>query len=413
MAFSIFGFTFGQNKSRAEHPYRGFAFETNRNKKVLDKNFYDWYKENPFVFNAVEERGKAIGNAKFYYLKNGERTENEVTKRLNSPNKYQSQQDFLRQDIALMSIFGTGYYYINKLLPSSSIDKSEIYNLNAEELIFTDERDNILQADIVYNEIIFTPKQVKIWLYNKVTDKKTLLNKENLLPFFDTSTFTNPYFSQSRLESLQYIVSNSQAALESQNTFLSNPGGIGMIVSRKKSEVLGSIPLTEEERSDIERSTQNDYGTLSHQKNIQIVGHDVDYVSTIPKVADLKLNDTLVQMGLVIFGAFGLPKECFTALADGSTFENQKEAYKRYLQSDAQNIIDNRVNSLNTYFGYNGEDKIIASFDHLPIMQSVLNEKITTFKLMQETIKLGVENSTITANEAKQMTDSLKLKLGL
>ena len=65
---------------------------------------------------------------------------------------------------------------------------------------------------------------------------------------------------------------------------------------------------------------------------------------------------------------FGLPKEAFTALVAGSTFENQKEAYKAFIESEAQNLIDDRTNSLNKYLGYT-DGKIIGSYSHLAVMQ--------------------------------------------
>ena len=82
----------------------------------------------------------------------------------------------------------------------------------------------------------------------------------------------------------------------------------------------------------------------------------------------MKLNDTLINAGLTIFGLFGLPKEAFSALASGSTFENQKEAYKAFIEGEVQNLVNDRTNSLNKYLGLtNG--KIVGSFAHLAVMQ--------------------------------------------
>ena len=40
---------------------------TQRNKKLLKKDFIQWYKTNPFVFWAIQERAKAVSNVKFYF----------------------------------------------------------------------------------------------------------------------------------------------------------------------------------------------------------------------------------------------------------------------------------------------------------------------------------------------------------
>jgi len=343
---------------------------TQRNKKLLKKDFVEWYKTNPFVFWAIQERAKAVSNVKFYFKENGELSQNEITEKLNHPNKYQSQQNFLIQDLTFQSIFGTSYWYVNKLIDSRGFadPTTDILNISADKLIFLNKQGQLYDGDYIAEMIKKDPDQIIVkYIVDEVTREVKELNVAELLPYFDTSTFTNPYFSQSRLESLQYIVSNSQAALEAQNTFLSNPGGIGAWVSRKK-DAIGSAMLTERERKEMEQGQQNDYGTLSGQRNIQIIGTDVDYISTIPKVSDLKLNDTLVNAGLTIFGLFGLPKEAFSALASGSTFENQKEAYKAFIESEAQNLIDDRTNSLNKYLGYT-DGKIVGTFSHLAVMQ--------------------------------------------
>ena len=343
---------------------------TQRNKKLLKKDFIQWYKTNPFVFWAIQERAKAVSNVKFYFEQNGELSQNDVTRKLNNPNKYQSQQNFLIQDLTFQSIFGTSYWFVNKLIDSRGFadDTTDILNISADKLIFLNDKGQMYDGDYIAEMIQKQPEQIVVkYIVDEVTREVKTIDVNQLLPFFDTSIFTNPYFSQSRLESLQYVVSNCQAALEAQNTFLSNPGGIGAWVSRKR-DAVGSVMLTEKERKELEEAQQLDYGVLSGQRNIQIIGTDVDYVSTIPKVSDLKLNDTLVNAGLTIFGLFGLPKEAFSALASGSTFENQKEAYKAFIESEAQNLIDDRTNSLNKYLGYT-DGKIIGSYSHLAVMQ--------------------------------------------
>lgn len=377
---------FGRNK--VEQPYRGFYKEQTLNRKLLKKDFFKWYKDNPFVFWAIQERAKAVSNVKFFYEKDGELTENEITDKLNNPNQYQSQQNFLIQDVTYQSVWGTGYWYLSKLLESREFTdpKTNLINLASDKIVFTDSRGKVYDGDYVADLLMRKDETIKAsYVYD---DSNVIpLEIENLLPFFDTSTFTNPYYSQSRLESLHYVVSNSQAALEANNTFLSNPGGIGAWVSRKKDSTMGSAMLLETERKDVERAIQDDYGVLTGQNNIQVIGTDVDYVSTIPKISDLKLNDTLVSMGLTIFGLFGLPKEAFTALMNGATFENQKEAYKGFIESEATNLVNDRVNSLNKYLGLGNDGKIVGSYAHLAVMQEDEAERAKVDKTNSETLE--------------------------
>lgn len=382
---------FGRKK--VEQPYAGFYKPQALDKKLLKEDFLMWYKKNPFVFWAIQERAKAVSNVKFLIDKDGELIENDITAKLNNPNAYQSQQNFLIQDLTYQSIWGTGYWYVNKLLNSREFvdDKTNILNLSADKLIFVGPDGKPYDGDYVA-DLIRRDKEKGIDTIRckyVVSDTDVLdIDIENLLPFFDTSTFTNPYYSESRLKALHYVVSNSQAALESNNTFLSNPGGIGAWVSRKKDATFGTAMLTDKERKEMETAQQMDYGSLGGQRNIQIIGTDVDYISTIPKIADLKLNDTLVSMGLTIFGLFGLPKEAFTALMNGATFENQREAYKNFIESEAKNLVDDRVNSLNKNLGLTEQTgKLVGSYSHLAVMQEDEELKSKVHKTNAETLE--------------------------
>ena len=40
---------------------------TQRNNKLLKKDFVEWYKTNPFVFWAIQERAKAVSNVKLLH----------------------------------------------------------------------------------------------------------------------------------------------------------------------------------------------------------------------------------------------------------------------------------------------------------------------------------------------------------
>jgi hypothetical protein len=378
---------FGYNRYTPEqtmHPNDAYFLEHLKgNTKILPYNPFQWYKENPFVFSAINERAKAVSNAKFYIeTEEGELIENALTEKLNSPNQYQSKQDFLKQFTTYLSIWGTGYLYQNKLRPSKAVGEFDIINIETDKVDFTALKD----IDFTINQLKFVKTEPKI--YYKGNNESVLLNNNYLLPIFDSTTFTNPYYSESRLKALQLPVSNIMSALQSQNTFLSSPGGIGMVVKRAK-EGMNPV-LTTEERDTMERDLQNSYGSLSHHKQFNIVGVDVDFISTMPDVKKLELNATLVQSALSIYGAFDLPKEILTALMTGSTFENQREAYKRMMQTSIQELADNIVNTLDVAIP-SSEGKLIATFDHMPVMQEDEKMKAEVSKIESDTTKQNKE----------------------
>ena len=360
--------------------------------KVLSENHFEWYKTNPFVFTAINERAKAVANAKFYIkTKDGEFIENELTRKLNKPNPYLSRNEFLMQLMTYKGIWGTGYLYLNKLRASSQPNETDFLNLPTNQIEFNNELALQAKIDYIWDMLTFKKEDsLSIYYCSIDTLEKKLLDKNNLLPFFDSPIFTNPYYSESKLKSQRYVVSNIQAALESQNTFLSTPGGMGMLMPDGKDDSGVYIPLQPEEKNEVEKQLQQDYGSLTGQNNMRLVNAPVKYVETMVDVSKLKITESLTQNALILFGAFGLPKELLTAMLQGSTFENQKIAYKNYIQSTAQTEVDSIANSLNIAMP-SSEGELVAKFDHLPIMQEnekeradVENKKAVTMKVEKE-----------------------------
>jgi HK97 family phage portal protein len=391
----FWGNLFGNNQIIEQPPLKQgvyFFGEIGGKSKVLNENFLEWYKTNPFVFTAINERSKAVANAKFYIkTKDGEFIENDLTRKLNKPNPYLSKNEFLMQLMTYKGIWGTGYLYLNKLRASSQPNETDFLNLPTNQIQFNN--DMALQANIDYIWRLLTFNQednLQIYYCSLDALEKKQLDKNNLLPFFDSPIFTNPYYSESRLKSQRYVVSNIQAALESQNTFLSTPGGIGMIMPDNKDALGVGQPLRDEEKEEVERQIQQDYGSLTGQRNLRLINSPVKYQETMVDVSKLKITESLTQNALILFGAFGLPKELLTAMLQGSTFENQKTAYKNYIQTTAQTEADSIANSLNIAMP-SREGELVAKFDHMPIMQENEKERATVDKTNAEAQKIDRE----------------------
>lgn len=362
------------------------------NNKVLKHDYLDWYKTNPFVFSAVNERAKGVAHCRFF-IKDGEGNllENDLTRKLNKPNQYLSRNEFVLQLMIYKGIWGTGYMYINRLRPSEPLDKIDFLNIPTNQIEFGDEYIGKLNYDFLL-DALSREKSDNFKLYYASLDglKKKILDKNNLLPFFDSTIFTNPYYSESRLKSQQYVVSNIQAALESENTFLSTPGGIGMIVPDTKDASGISIALTDHQKEEAEKQLQNDYGTLTGQRNLRLVNSPIKWVETMVDFQKLKITESLQRNALILFGNYGLPKEALTAILQGSTFENQTAAFRNFIQSTAQVEADSIANSLDLIFP-SREGRLVADFSHLPIMQENEKERSQVDKTNAEAQKIEKE----------------------
>lgn len=367
---------------------------------VLEYNPFAFYSSNPIVFMAIDERAKAISNFKFLIEvkppENGSPgeyiTDHPLIDFLEKPNPYQSRQDFIKSLITFYSIYGPGYIYANKNVGINDYERQSLLVLDNE---FLQIKENV---NWIYG-LLSQPKnkgqvdeqnQPKLKYVNpKNRQKDWTLDFDKLLPIFDTTLTTSSLICESRLKSLIYPISNIQTAFESKNTLLSNPGGIG-IVSSDTSDANGRISLTPAEHEQMERDMNTKNGTRFGMNALRLSRTPIKYQATAPKIRDLMLDEGIMKDALVIFGQFGLPKELYAALAEGSTFENQKEAFRRYIQGDGQVIADNIASTLNSFFKPK-EGRLIATCSHLPIMQENEKERVEIDKVKTETYKLKKE----------------------
>ena len=112
--------------------------------------------------------------------------------------------------------------------------------------------------------------------------------------------------------------------------------------------------------------------------------------------------------------AFGLNKDVLNYFAKDSTFENQSKGVINYIQNSIQSTADNTMNSFSQTWGlFEKGERLKASYDHLAVMQSVVVDKINNFKALQETIKIALENKTMSEVDAKKMSNEFKEKMGL
>ena len=112
--------------------------------------------------------------------------------------------------------------------------------------------------------------------------------------------------------------------------------------------------------------------------------------------------------------AFEMNKNVLNYFAKDSTFENQNKGVINWIQNSIQGSADNTMNSLSSTFGLLDKgERLVASYDHLPIMQSLINDKIKSFTEFQNALKVSLENGTIDNATAKKMSDNFIKTLGL
>ena len=398
------------NDSRMVDIQNQYKFQCETNVLIYDP--FAFYRNNPIVFAAIDERAKAISNFKFYIeTPEGERiTDHPLIDFLERPNPYQNRQDYIKSLVTFLSIYGTGNMYANRFVGSQDLEKQSLIILDNSDTSIVQKNDwifSMLSEDKDKSQISKTNEPIIRYRDPRNMNVIKRLEFSQYLPIFDTPLTKNPLKAESRMKSLLYPISNTQTAFEGKNTLLSNPSGIGILTS-DASDANGRIELTPDEHKDAEKDMNLRYGTKTGQTAIRLIRTPMKFQNTAPKFKDMLLDESVVNDGLLIFGGYGLPKELYVALAKGSTFENQSEAFKRYMQTDGQVLADNIASTLQNFYKPK-EGKLIASCDHLPAMQEDESKRATqtlterqSFKTYKETLDDLLEKKHISVEYYKK-----------
>lgn len=394
---------FGRELLRVERNRLGEFSYTYLDGSTFSDNgkYLELYIKNPILSTIVNLRADIYAQMKIEHLdKNDKVIENSAyTNLLYNPNYFQSKEDFFYQQMVFLSVSGNDYIYQQKAF-ANDLPKA-IYNLIPSEIDFC-------KVNKV-NKFIVTEKDKKAFGEQKI--KYTLDNMEydlklsEIIPLYDLTNglIKNSFVqSPSRVKSIATILNNIEQNLASKNINLQmSQKYIGL---NKNDGNLAQIK--DDDRKDITRKIAD--------KSLILTNGGIDIKHLVSDMKRLYLDEQFADDANKCLLAFGMNKDVLNYFAKDSTFENQEKGIIKYIQNSIQNTADNTMNSLSSQWGLleKGE-KLKASYSHLPVMQSIMVDKINNFRMLQETIKIGLENQTLTPQEAKELSDEFKNNLGL
>jgi hypothetical protein len=192
--------------------------------------------------------------------------------------------------------------------------------------------------------------------------------EEEDIPWLDMLYFTtddgmNIIKPVSRIETLRYPLSNIKAQYHKRNVLLENIGAIG-ILSAENSDMAGTIPMTPEEKTQIQRDW------YKRQKDELIITEaKVNWTPMSYPTKDLMLFEELTADKLALFDAYGLNANIFSSV-NGATFSNVRDSirmiYTDTIIPETQSLYDSMMRQWGLHEqGYYLE----ADFHHLPVMQ--------------------------------------------
>ena len=203
---------------------------------------------------------------------------------------------------------------------------------------------------------------IKDYTYNYDGQNKEDLTLEEviIIQSNDGINILNPV---SRIESLKFPISNIKAQYNKRNVLLENLGAIG-ILSSENSDMGGALPMTPEEKRDIQRDWY-----YRNKDELMITESAVKWQPMSYPTKDLMLFEELTADKLAIIDLFGLNYYIFSN-EKGSTYSNVRDgirmAYTDTIIPESKKIYDNITESL-------GLDKqglrLVADYDHIPVLQ--------------------------------------------
>jgi hypothetical protein len=392
----------GYNSLFAERDRQGnWMFFPNELNGFMDNR--DYLKQainNPVLLSIIALRSRIYSQMQITHVKaNGEEISNSpYVKLLKKPNYFQSQEDFLFQEMFFKSATGTNLTY-------------QINALNKPEALY-----NLIPNCIDYNEteklktFITTKRDFEAYGKKKIIYKLDGQNYnieiDSLIPSYDLANglVENSFMrSPSRLQGLSRTIQNIEENLKSKNVnlqmtqkYLVSSAGDG-----------NAAHIQDADRKDLKQKIG--------MQSVMISNIKMDAKHLVSDMKRLYLDEQMSNDALACIIAFGMNRDVINYFSNGaSTYENSEKGMQNYIQNGIQTEADDRMNSLSLQWGLfeNGE-KLVASYEHLPVMQSIVKTKIDTLKSFEETLKIGIENGTIILSEAIEMSKNLRIKLKL
>lgn len=283
---------------------------------------------------------------------------------IKQPNPFEGQADFtwsfmFNHMIGSGNIWGTSKVIENPLLRLYVLDNWKI-EINDNLSGF----DKLLESQAAVNEYFAKTVTYK---YNDGTGKQLKLS--DIISIKDLNIANDWIGFQSRIDALYKLISNIEAALDSENINIRYSGKFIVAGTTLPNDVT-KVGLTTAEKDDIEDK-------MNGRRSVHAMKSMIEIKRFIDSVKNIGLSEIESVIFSRIGNLYGVPEEVLKAFAEkGSTFENQEKAKGGYVDYVLEPKGAKLCAALNNYFGYNEKGKqIIMSWDHLAFMQVFEKEK--------------------------------------
>lgn len=351
---------------------------------------------NPAFLKVVKLLCDTFSLGKIEAVKNNKIVDNDaLIKKLNYPNFFQSQRQFL-WDYMFWTMLGTSYLYTNdKLLK----DSTQLYFLMPNRLVWTD--DLIKKIDtIVLSKQGFKAIEDLTIQYNNLDGKQTPYKLGDIKPLFDLSNGAGHWYKgDSSVDALYKIICNSELGLDAKSINMQFASKFLVNGTSSSSDVY-DLPMTTDEAN---HATQSILGG----RNIQVIKSQVDIKRYVDNLGALKLDEQYWSDYFAIGTMYNIPRELLeTYNTKGAAYENQEKALGRLVEMGLNPKGSDLMDAIERRFGYDLKDvDLRISWEHLSFMQVFRKTKNDNKKaeldLLQQAVTMGVITQLEASSQAK------------
>jgi len=346
-------------------------------------NAWEWFLSIPELRAVIDKRASMMSsNVPVLYDKEGNVVTNHwLNDLIRKPNPMQSWGDVVYS------------LSVNDALYSNAFAYCPVRTLNVRNLMVTLPSGKI-QIDLNGT----TLKQMDVdglisgFTFKYDAQKYEKLNIQDVI-YLTTADGMSIVKPTSRLDALKFPLSNIKASYHKRNVLLENIGAIG-ILSAQNSDMGGVIPMTPEEKRQIQRDW---YGRSKDE--LMITESQVNWTPMSYPTRDLMLFEELTADKLAIIDAYGLNYNLFSS-DKGATFTNVRDSIRMVYTDTIIPETQEMYNTIMQQLKLSDEGYYLkADFSHLPVLQDDEQSKATAEKTKVETYSVMLRDGVISKQQ--------------
>lgn len=201
----------------------------------------------------------------------------------------------------------------------------------------------------------------------------------------------------SKVQGLDYFVSNICAAAEADNVLLKKKGPLGVFSYDQKPDMAGLLPMDNDEKNEIQADLAK-YGLTWDKLQYVISKVPLRWNAMSFNIRDLMTKETIRQAIDGICDRFGYPAELMSG--KNATYENRSSAEKFLYQNNIIPFSLRKMEIYNIFFGLSKTQyKLYMDYNHLPVLQEDILQAGQASKAEAQALEVEWLNGVITWNE--------------